>query len=44
MEKVIRERFNDRILAAARQRYRLAEDALTDVGGFESFMYSFTEG
>ena len=42
MEKVIRERFNDRILTIARRRYGLAEDALTDVGGFESFMYSFT--
>ena len=41
MEKVIRERFNEKILAEARRRYGLAADALQDIGGFESFVYSF---
>jgi Ser/Thr protein kinase RdoA (MazF antagonist) len=43
MEKVIRERFNEAILAEARRRYGLAADALQDVGGFESFMYGFSQ-
>jgi Ser/Thr protein kinase RdoA (MazF antagonist) len=41
LEQIIRERFNDKILAEARQRYDLAPEALTDLGGFESFIYAF---
>lgn len=43
MEKTIRERFNEEILAAARRRYGLAADALQELGGFESFMYGFAQ-
>ena len=43
MEQVIRERFNDEILAEARQRYGIVANALVDLGGFESFMYGFAQ-
>jgi amicoumacin kinase len=42
MEPIIRERFNDEILAAARQRYAIAADQITLLDGFESFMFEFT--
>lgn len=41
MEQAIRDRFNDEILAAARQRYGIAADALSELGGFESFIYGY---
>jgi Ser/Thr protein kinase RdoA (MazF antagonist) len=41
VEQTIRQRFNEQILAEARRRYGLKPDALTDMGGFESFIYAF---
>lgn len=43
MEKAIRDRFNERILSAARQRYGIAADQIKLLDGFESFMYEFTK-
>lgn len=43
MEKAIRDRFNDDILATARQRYAIAADNLTELGGFESFIYGYSQ-
>lgn len=44
MDPIIRERFNDGILAEARQRYGIAADQIELLDGFESFMYAFTRG
>lgn len=41
MEEKIRSRFSDQILAEARQRYTIAPDKIAELGGFESFIYSF---
>ena len=41
MEPIIRERFNDEILAAARQRYGVTPDQIKLLDGFESFMFEF---
>lgn len=41
MEEKIRNRFNDTILAEARQRYGIAPDKIEELGGFESFIYGF---
>ncbi len=41
MEEKIRSRLNNDILAEARQRYDIAADGLEELGGFESFIYSF---
>ncbi len=41
MEPIIRERFNDEILAAARQCYAIAADEIRLLDGFESFMFEF---
>ena len=43
MEDKIRSRFNEQILAEARQRYGLAPNEVAELGGFESFIYSFTK-
>lgn len=43
MEPIIRERFNDEILAAARQRYGVAADQIHLLDGFESFMFEFVK-
>jgi len=43
MEPVIRERFNDEILAAARQRYGIAADQIHLLDGFESFMFEYEQ-
>jgi Ser/Thr protein kinase RdoA (MazF antagonist) len=37
-------RFNDTILAEAAHRYGQAKDGLTNLGGFESFVYEFQRG
>lgn len=41
MEPIIRNRYNERILAEARQRYGIAEDRIKLLDGFESFMFEF---
>ena len=41
MEKEIRDRFNDRVLAEAMERYGIAEGDIELLDGFESFMYQF---
>ncbi|MBK7894227.1 MAG: phosphotransferase [Anaerolineaceae bacterium] len=41
MEEKIRSRFNDKILAEARQRYGILPEKLEELGGFESFIYGF---
>ena len=41
MEEKIRSRFNEKILNEARQRYNIAPDKIEELGGFESFIYSF---
>lgn len=43
MEEAIRERFNDDILAEARQRYGIAPDQIKLLDGFESFMFEFAK-
>ncbi len=43
MEEKIRSRFNEKILAEARQRYVIASDKLEELGGFESFIYGFEQ-
>lgn len=43
MEKEIRNRFNETILAEARQRYGIAADQITLLDGFESFMYEYAQ-
>lgn len=43
MEEKIRNRFNDTILAEARQRYGIAADKIEELGGFESFIYGFAK-
>jgi amicoumacin kinase len=44
MERAIQERFNEKILAEARQRFGIAPDAIEALDGFESFIYAFTKG
>ena len=44
MESRIRERFNQDILAEAMRRYGVAEGKIAELGGFESFIYSFERG
>jgi len=41
MESRIRERFNQDILAEAMKRYAVAQGKIGELGGFESFIYSF---
>ena len=41
MEEKIRSRFNEQILAAARQRYGIAAEKIKELGGFESFIYGY---
>ena len=41
MEKRIRDRFNEDILAKARSRYGIKESLCKPLGGFESFIYEF---
>ena len=41
MEPTIRNRFNDDILAEARQRYGIDEDKIKLLDGFESFMFEY---
>ncbi|MCA9872401.1 MAG: phosphotransferase [Anaerolineales bacterium] len=41
MEPIIRERFNDDLLAAARQRYGIAADQIRLLDSFESFMFEY---
>lgn len=41
MEEKIRSRFNEQILAEARQRYGIAADNIKGMGGFESFIYGY---
>ena len=41
MEPIIRNRYNDKILAEARQRYGIAEDKIKLLDGFESFMFAY---
>lgn len=43
MEPIIRERFNEAILAAARERYGIAADQIHLLDGFESFMFEFVK-
>lgn len=43
MENEIRDRFNEEILAQARQRYGIAADQITLLDGFESFMYEYAQ-
>ncbi|HSH05491.1 MAG TPA: phosphotransferase [Anaerolineae bacterium] len=43
MEQAIRDRFNDNILAATAHRYNLQPTDLEFHGGFESFIYTFTQ-
>jgi Ser/Thr protein kinase RdoA (MazF antagonist) len=42
MEQAIKERFNEAILQAARERYGIAPDQIYLLDSFESFMYAFT--
>ena len=44
MKPEIKQRLTDDILAEARQRYGIADDGLTDLPAFESFMYGFSNG
>lgn len=41
MEEKIRSRFNEQILAEAKQRYGIAAGKIEALGGFESFIYGF---
>lgn len=41
MEEKIRNRFNDTILAEARQRYGIAPEKIEELDGFESFIFNF---
>ncbi|MBE2220614.1 MAG: phosphotransferase [Anaerolineae bacterium] len=41
MEPIIRNRYNDEILAEARQRYGIDEDKIQLLDGFESFMFAY---
>ncbi|MCA9955149.1 MAG: phosphotransferase [Anaerolineales bacterium] len=41
MEEKISSRFNEQILAEARQRYGIAADNIKELGGFESFIYGY---
>lgn len=41
MEEKIRSRFNDTILAEARQRYGIAPEKIEELDGFESFIFNF---
>ncbi len=41
MEKEIRDRYNDTILAEAQRRYGIAPDRIKLLDGFESFMFEF---
>lgn len=43
MEPIIRERFNDDILATARQRYDIAADQIRLLDSFESFMFEYEQ-
>ena len=43
MEKKIRDRYNDKILYQARQRYGIAAADIHLLDGFESFIYAFTK-
>ena len=42
MEKRIRERYGQSILEQAMHRYRIADGALRELDGFESFIYEYT--
>lgn len=44
MEKRIKDRFNDQILQEAMKYYRITEDNIHLLDGFESFMYEFNRG
>lgn len=44
MEPIIRNRFNDEILAEARRRYGIEEDKIKLLDGFESFMFEYENG
>jgi Ser/Thr protein kinase RdoA (MazF antagonist) len=44
MEKIIRERFNEGILTEVQRRYGITADGLTEMDGFESFIYAFAKG
>lgn len=44
MREEIRNRLNDQILAETRQRYGIAPDKFTELGGFESFIYGYEKG
>ena len=44
MEEKIRSRFNEKILEEARQRYGIVPGKIAELGGFESFIYSFEKG
>lgn len=43
MEEKIRSRLNEQILADARRRYGIASGKIEELGGFESFIYSFAK-
>ncbi len=43
MEKEIRDRLNEAILAEAQQRYGIAADQITLLDGFESFIYEYAQ-
>lgn len=42
MEQAIRDRFNDKILQEAVDRYGIEPDTLHELGGWESFMYGYS--
>ncbi len=44
MELTIRNRYNDKILAEARQRYDIEPDQIKLLDGFESFMFEYQKG
>jgi Ser/Thr protein kinase RdoA (MazF antagonist) len=43
MEKQVKEKYNDDILQAARQRYGITDDQIRLLDGFESFIYEFEQ-
>ncbi|MEX2144732.1 MAG: phosphotransferase [Anaerolineales bacterium] len=43
MEEAIRQRFNEGILARARERYGISPEDIKLLAGFESFMYEFSK-
>ncbi len=44
MEGRIKERFSDKVLSEAMQRYGIEKDRIRPLGGFESFIYEFERG